>query len=252
MKKLVFSTLAVALATCAFAQTPKSCDLGITVVTPAANTVVNFGDSISVKFDIKNNGTAAIATTDTIYYRLPFGTNGTILYKTGVAIASGASTTVDLGKVAKNTNETGTDQVLDFCIKLLAQSTITSNGNPVTVTYNDPVATNDENCKSNVTIKTKPVSIFDAKTAKETLSLFPNPATSKVGFSIALDKTETVSAIVRDLTGREVMTKNFGQIQSGISSTALELNIANLNSGIYIVEVVAGDKKFIGKVTKKD
>lgn len=245
-KHLILSGLTALSATYAFAQTPKSCDLGITLISPAANSVINYGEQVSIKFDIKNNGPAAIDATDSIFYGLPTGDVGLF---TGTAIASGATATVDLGPALTN-NNTGADQTADFCITLLAQSSITVGGNPATITYNDAVASNDEACNS-ITIKGNPSGIFDAKTAKETLSLFPNPATSKVGFSIALDKAETVSAVVRDLTGREVMTKNFGQIQSG-TATALELNVANLNSGIYVVEVVAGDKKFIGKVTKKD
>ena len=245
-KQLILSGLTMFSATFAFAQTPKSCDLQLTLTAPAANAVFAFGDTVNIGVTIKNNGPAAIAATDTIFLN-PVGTTQALPI-TGVTIAVGGTTTE--AYTLPNTNETGTDETFDLCLAILPLSSVTIGGNPATITYTDPNTANDQDCRS-ITLKTKPVSIFDAKTAKETLSLYPNPATSKVGFSIALDKAENVSAIVRDITGREVMTKNFGQIQSG-TSTALELNVANLNNGIYVVEVVAGDKKFIGKVTKKD
>ncbi|RYD94644.1 MAG: T9SS type A sorting domain-containing protein [Sphingobacteriales bacterium] len=214
--------------------------------TPAANSSIEYGAQASIKFDLKNNGPAAIAATDSIFYMLP---TGTINVVTGSAIASGATITVDLGPVLTN-NNTGAEQTVDFCLTLLPQSVITVGGNPVSVTYNDAMGTNDTSCNI-VTIKSNPSSIFDAKTTKETLSLYPNPATSQVSFNVALEKPATVVAIVKDITGREVLTKNFGSMQTG-TSAALELNIANLNSGIYVVEVIAGDKKFVGKVTKKN
>ncbi|OJV54597.1 MAG: hypothetical protein BGO31_06410 [Bacteroidetes bacterium 43-16] len=252
-KNLTLSGLTILAASSAFAQ--KSCDLALTLISPAAATVYNFNDNINIKFDIKNNGPAAIAANDTIFYLLPFGGTqsnpGTIQSLTGVAVASGGTTTVDLGPVIQNINATGTDQTVDFCIKLLAQNTVGVNGQPATTTYTDAVAGNDQDCSS-ITLKTKPTSIFDVKGTKETLSLFPNPATSQVSFNLALEQAEAVSAVVRDLTGREVMSKDFGKVQTGITSSVLELNIANLNNGIYVVEVIAGDKKFIGKITKKD
>lgn len=251
-KKLFLSGITILTASAAFAQ--KTCDLGITLTTPAPGAVINFNDQLSIKFDIKNNGPAAILATDTIFYKLPIpdGSGNPIIQgKTGISIASGASTTVDLGPVAQNVNTSGTDQAVNFCVTLLAQNTVSVNGNPATVTYTDAVATNDNGC-SNITMKTKPTGIFDVKGTKETLSLFPNPSSSQVSFSLALDQAEVVTAVVRDLTGREVMSKDFGKVQTGTTSSALELNIANLNSGIYVVEVIAGDKKFIGKITKKD
>lgn len=245
-KQLILSGLTMLSATYAIAQTPKSCDLQLTLTSPAANAVFEFGETVNIGVTIKNNGPAAIATTDTIYLN-PVGTTQAFPI-TGVDIAVGGTTTSDY--TLPNANETGTDQTFDLCMAIVPLASVTLNGVPVAITYEDANTANDQDCRS-ITLKTKPVSIFDAKTAKETLSLFPNPATSQVSFKIALDKTETVSAIVRDIAGREVMTKNFGQFQSG-NTAALELNIANLNSGIYVVEVLAGDKKFIGKVTKKD
>src|SRR6478609_2211718 len=106
-KYLVLSGMAIISGTCAFAQNPKQCNLMLTLTTPADGTIVNYGDQISIKFDIMNMGPDAIVATDTIFYSLP---TGNILYKTGAAIANMASTTVDLGPALQNNNESGTDQ----------------------------------------------------------------------------------------------------------------------------------------------
>lgn len=246
-KYLILPALAVFPATYTFAQTPKSCNLEATLITPAANSVINFGDLVTIKLAIKNNGPHAIVPADYLFIGFSGDTDWEG-YFSGVAILAGDTYTYEASYTYTNT--TATDRVVNFCARLLPQANRTIDGNPVPVTYIDPDTTNDRSCHT-ITLKAQPSGIFDTKAAKETLNLFPNPATNKVGFRIALDKAETVAAAVRDLTGREVMTQNFGQIQSG-TATALELNVAELNNGIYVVEVVAGDKRFIGKVAKKD
>jgi hypothetical protein len=195
-----------------------------------------------------------IASTDTIFYAMS-AANG-VLRASGQNIASGATVIADLGMIGNWNNQTGSDQNENFCVLLINQSdVIYVDGNDTTsptVTYTDNVDTNDKSCNM-ITVKKEPspIGISDVKTEKTSLRLYPNPATDKVMFEISIKNTETTTAIVRDITGRQVMQKNFGKVQANIPSP-LELNIEVLNAGVYIVEVTAGEKKFIGKVTKQN
>ena len=69
-------------------------------------------------------------------------------------------------------------------------------------------------------------------------------------FDITFDKAETVTTVVRDMVGRTVMQKDFGKVQPG-NAAPFKLDISKLNAGIYFVEVMAGDRQIIGKVTKQ-
>ncbi len=259
MRKFTRSLMALGLlgtvGSAAFAQTPKACDLGVTLITPADAAVFNVGDNFALKFDIKNNGTAAIVPADTAYYQHNAAEG--IRFVTGKSIASGATTTVDLGTIATFKNDGAADITADVCVLLLSQSVIFRlNGADTvwaTVTYADAVATNDKDCNS-ITVKKKAgTGIFDLDdgAGKEALSLYPNPATNEVKFSINLEKADHVTAVVRDLVGREVMRSDFGKVQAG-SMAPFTLNIDKLNAGIYVVEVNAGERKAIGKVTKQN
>ncbi len=252
-KSLMLAGLSLITGASVFAQTPKSCDLGVTLTTPAANSVFNIGDDCIVKFDIKNDGPAAIAATDTIYYQMSASEN--ILFVTGKTVASGGTTTVDLGRIATWKNDGADDISANFCVKLLSQKVIFHMSGADTiwaaVTYTDAVAGNDQSCNA-IKVKKKPVGIFDlGNGVKEALSLYPNPATSRVTFNISLEKAENVTAVIRDLTGREVLRKDFGKVQAGNTSPFV-LEVAALNAGIYMVEVNAGDRRAIGKVTKQN
>lgn len=61
-------------------------------------------------------------------------------------------------------------------------------------------------------------------------------------------KKEVVS--VKDITGPEVCRKNSGMISAG-KVTPLKINMMNLNSGLYFIELNAGEKRAAGKVTVK-
>lgn len=254
-KYLVMSGMALFSGIGAFAQTPKSCDLQPRVVTPVANAIFNFGDTLKLKFTIKNNGPAAIVPADTIYYQSS-ALSG-VEYTTGKNIASGDSTTIDLGSVGTNNNTTSADQMSDICVALINQSSVFRMSGTDTVwavvSYNDNVAANNSNC-NNVTFKKKPsvVGIFDLGGIEtETLSIYPNPANDKVTFDIALEKSATVTATVRDMVGRTVIAKDFGKVQAG-NATPFNLGISKLTAGVYFVEVTIGERKLIGKITKQN
>lgn len=252
IKHLMFTGAVMITAAGAFAQ--KNLDLAITVTSPTATTF-NHGDARVVKFNIMNNGPAAITPTDTIYYRVLYsGANTTaVSFLQGFNIASGATQAIDLGNVGTWQNTTNADRPDTFCVRIIPQTSVNSNGRAVTVTYKDTVTSNNAFCYLLTVKKQGAVGIFELNdnATKETLIIYPNPAANEVKFDVMLEKPEAVTAIVRDITGRKVMERDFGKIQSG-ALLPLQLNIAPLNAGMYIVEVMTGDKKAVGRVMKQD
>lgn len=78
------------------------------------------------------------------------------------------------------------------------------------------------------------------------IHLYPNPFTSFVNIVLELDEASDVTMEVYSATGRKVTTKNYGTLSG---ETVLKLNGANLESGIYFVDVTVGGQKITKKVS---
>ena len=66
------------------------------------------------------------------------------------------------------------------------------------------------------------------------VSVFPNPATNNVFVDLALENvSDNVNLQVVDIQGRVVMTQNFANVKSD----KLQLNVANLNTGVYVINI---------------
>ena len=66
------------------------------------------------------------------------------------------------------------------------------------------------------------------------VSVFPNPATNNVFVDLALENvSNNVNLQVVDIQGRVVMTQNFANVKSD----KLQLNVANLNTGVYVINI---------------
>jgi hypothetical protein len=74
-------------------------------------------------------------------------------------------------------------------------------------------------------------------------AMYPNPATSTINVS---SKSEPISLIeITDINGRIVSTRSF----SGAST--VEMNVSELNAGVYFVEVTSENGKGTSKLIKK-
>lgn len=230
----------------AFAQ--KTCDIAL--LTTASPTTVNYGDTSHITVKITNNGTASLNTSDTIYYGAVGSATVFALVPTAT-IASGGSQTFTNALYVRNSFDTLTaDRTLTFCLMLHPQSAITKNSVPVPITYNDPNAANDTSCMQ-ITFKKKPVTgIFEFNNNITQLSIYPNPATTDVKFDVTLDKDADINVVVKDISGRTIMTKAFGKISSG-KSVPLNLDVHSLQAGMYLVEVIGESKLATGKFVIK-
>lgn len=72
------------------------------------------------------------------------------------------------------------------------------------------------------------------------VNLFPNPSSTQSQLDFTLAQPENVSIVVRDMTGRNVMEIQKGELDAGIYSETLDLS--TLPKGIYFVSILAGDK----------
>jgi hypothetical protein len=233
---------AILLTGSAFAQ--KQCNLALNMVIPAANQTYNYKDTVKFSFNIKNNGPAAIDPTDTIYYA-PVGSTSVQFY-TGNTIANGA-TTATISSGFYYYKDTVAQHTLNVCFEILDQSTITKGGVPVGVTYTDADTTNDIGCVS-FTVKGKTTSILDLRNNVEQLSLYPNPANNQVNFTLDINKASNVTVSIKDITGREVSRKDFGAIKSG-NNVPFQVDVNNLTSGTYFIELNADERKAVGKIS---
>lgn len=84
------------------------------------------------------------------------------------------------------------------------------------------------------------LSISEKKTSSLVLSQnMPNPATDETQVNYQLASASTVQMIVRDVTGREVMSINEGIKPAGAHS--VRFNVNELGAGIYTYTLTAGD-----------
>lgn len=89
--------------------------------------------------------------------------------------------------------------------------------------------------------------IQNANIASLPFKIYPNPASDKLNLSWTLNESSIVTVVVKDINSREVIRQEYGQRTIGISSA--QLAIAQLNQGIYLVEIFAGTQKATGKIT---
>ena len=80
------------------------------------------------------------------------------------------------------------------------------------------------------------------------LTIYPNPTNSLSVVSYQLLENTEVSIKLYDLTGREIRTLADEKEFTGKHS--LEVNMSNLDKGVYFVKVTIGDNLITRKITK--
>jgi len=112
--------------------------------------------------------------------------------------------------------------------------------------------TNSTSCVS-ITVVGNPASVSDVVFRKSStnnkLLISPNPAVSDiVSFDFVALNTSDVNAVVYDLTGRKVMSYNYGRATKGKGGYSLD--ISQLNKGMYIVELTQDNMRATGRMLK--
>ncbi len=84
-------------------------------------------------------------------------------------------------------------------------------------------------------------------TSNTTFEVYPNPSNDITNITFDLEERANVSLMVRDITGKEVVSQDFGSMVKG--NQRIELNVSMLNNGIYFTTLRIGDKMVTKKVT---
>lgn len=222
------------------AQSVRSCDLTVTINSPGNNEIIQPNDTSWLEFTITNSGPDPILSTDTLWFFdqttvFPFLAL-TDIPKDGTK--SYTRSELNMSIVNNNAGATS-DFNTQLCMKLVNQSTIfySATTGPL-VTFEDPDTANNWSCV-NITFEGTDTDPSDISTIRNTseafLSIYPNPASDEVNLSVNSEKIENITLKIVDLKGREVMRRDYEQVQPG--PTPLKLNIAALPDGMYFIEL---------------
>ena len=85
-------------------------------------------------------------------------------------------------------------------------------------------------------------------TSIENLSVYPNPASEFVTVSYTATASEAVSYRMTDLSGKSVIARDLG-VRNGAQIENIDLS--NVASGMYILEITSGTKRSVQKVSVK-
>jgi hypothetical protein len=79
------------------------------------------------------------------------------------------------------------------------------------------------------------------------VSMTPNPTTDDVNITFTNSRKDEVTISIMDLSGVNVYSKNLGATQRGTTKVSL----SNLASGVYMVELEAGNQKVVQRLIKE-
>jgi hypothetical protein len=88
-----------------------------------------------------------------------------------------------------------------------------------------------------------------AKKEKVNIDVYPNPSNDVINFHYNFAKSSHVTAIVRDLTGKIVASRNFGRANAGDQKYAM--NVTALSAGNYLLQFETDEETAVAKFTKK-
>ncbi|GEM_PF-332864 len=277
MKKILTSVaLLAAFATGAYAQ--KNIDLAFKAVKPANDATypnVVAGDSLDFTVRVVNKGTDAVAPTDTIlvWYlgNMVNNTTGNLDWNlnrwTGLNIAAGDSLDLVNWMTKGGGYIDGADTILYW---FFDNATMAFTYNEETISYkvegygwdasgnifNDPDITDPADPDNTLTGDNSisilnvtfgdPTSVLNvAGLPKETISVYPNPATNKIGFNYNFATNTTATVNVTDVTGRTVIVKELGK--QVVGQKEFTLDVSALSNGMYYMELVTDEKRAVSK-----
>ena len=94
----------------------------------------------------------------------------------------------------------------------------------------------------------KPMPFFDGQNGlgeNLKLNVYPNPASHNTQISIQLENEATVGFIIFDKDGNEVMDLGAEHSAAGLYSKTID--VSDLNNGLYLIKIIAGEKTSIGR-----
>ncbi|MFM9946061.1 MAG: T9SS type A sorting domain-containing protein [Bacteroidia bacterium] len=233
MKK-IFTLLLAFTSFSLFAQ--RYCDIEVKLTSPASGTVIRSGFPVNVTYAFKNLGPDKLMKGDTIYAFLSLDnavyTNLSFGFVVAADIAKdGAILSFNQGI---NFNYNAAVPAGNLCASSLLRNSI--EGNPQ---VKDTSLKNNSSC-SVVNIRSNDIKIIGEGLAVAThINASPNPANEMVTISYNLVNPSTVLVSLFDINGRQV-TASVSDKQ-GAGENSLQINISQLEAGIYFYEVKIGN-----------
>lgn len=109
----------------------------------------------------------------------------------------------------------------------------------------DANPTDNRTCKS-VLFKQDPLTVGTVNGTEGVVSVYPNPASEKLNIKYNFTASSKATITVTDMTGKVVIRKDMGTV---LGEKEFSVDVNNLVSGLYMVELSVNDKRFINKVT---
>lgn len=151
--------------------------------------------------------------------------------------------------------DTTVDYVADFCSGFL---TDTINrvywGRPVGIAIDNDgkvyISSDEGNKFVLVLTPNTIIGINDKQPVPASSTIYPNPAKDQFTLALTLTQSTKVTAVLYDITGKEVISLVDQTLQSGIHNQ--QLNVSGLTAGYYLLKVTAGNTVSNHKLILKD
>lgn len=237
---VVYGFLSLCVSASAVAQ-QRLVDLEVIIIEPNDGEVFKSGQTIVLSVDVTNHGPDEILVGDSLYVFLPDGSPTWGTMTTSLAIGE----TTDLFSTEVTLPTVSNNSPTEICVQLVddPSTQISVGGDPVRVSYKDPVPGNNFACHT-LTIEAEPSSI-SRNEIKASLLPFPNPTNSLVEIPLENADVAEVKVLIKDLSGRTVLSR---RVHENSPTGSITLNVAHLDDGIYIIECYEGENFSSGKL----
>lgn len=237
MKKIILMIVAASMSLATFAQ--RSCDLKMTLLTPAASATITSGSNIAPAFSITNLGPDAMAIGDTLLAGLSVDGSAisgtTIVLIVNKSIAKDSFINLSYAPFSL-TFTSAANGVRNFCAA--AQFAMR------TSVVADAATANNVSCNS-VTLAggSTGIGAINDIIASD-INAYPNPASDKVNFDLIVDKAGLFTFEIFDITGKMVKSSE-QSLSAGSQTVSFDLN--GLSAGAYTSKISSENYSVITK-----
>ncbi|TNE81803.1 MAG: T9SS type A sorting domain-containing protein [Bacteroidetes bacterium] len=247
MKKLFTLFAAVAISSAAFAQRSVEFKLDSIYAPYELVSTAGGGTDFSVLFQCSNNGTDSIFAGDSIFYNFALYTAssspqfiGAHPYATSANVFGfGAVVTKDMGQ-GDTVFFTATGNLpfrANITLQVIGQGGVylvnRSNGQDFS---NDAVSANNRKAYIYTWYNAEKWPLSAENMELDAISVYPNPAVNTVTVKAPIAGGDVATVKVYDMKGQLVKTE-----QTAANAAEHNLNVADMNNGVYVVEVSSGD-----------
>lgn len=221
------------LSSCGILFGQKNVDLQMSIESPQNDEVIDYGDTLYLKINVKNIGPDTLfMNSDTFYY---VSSAAPISSSNWADLNPGDSAVFDFMYMVNDGHVD--DQTQDICIYFL----------PYSNSFVDTNATNDTSCVS-YTLKgsQNDVGIDNVQLLNDKINIYPNPAREHVFINFNLARKERIHVRLYDIIGRQIIHEQ-KDLPKGEHS--ISLDILELNPGIYWLKCYTSEGLWVQKLS---